>query len=188
MLLKSLLLSTFILFSLNSKAGELSFNKTFIVSTTLEAQDVYERITDYENSCESGCDFNLPSIAEIRIIKDIDYTEESFYTWTFVDDFKDSKFFSSVKTKRVNDQITLTSSQVSKSEGKSLSKRTGLKSKPLLKSSVATYKIRNVDSGVEVIYSIRIKYGMALGTVSGLIKKGLERSANAIVKNLSAPY
>ncbi len=189
MFLRNLILSICLIFVINSsQAGELTFNKTFTITTTLEAEDVYERIVDYANSCDIGCDFTLPSISEIRVIEDIDYSKNSFYTWTFVDDFKDSKFFSIVKTTRSDRGITLMSNQVSKSHGKKLSKKTGLKSKPLLKASNATYKLKNVDNGVEVVYSIKIKYGLALSAVSGLVKKGLERSANAIVKNLSSPY
>ncbi len=169
--------------SLSSFAGSASHKMTF--STTKDLELVLSHITDYENSCQTGCVNYLPSVDRITVLRNIDYADDQFYTWTFVNDFMNSKFFSKVIITRSENEMTILTEQVGKSLGKRLAKASGLKSSPLLASTSASYHLINVNGETIITYNINVKFkGLLLNAAKKQIKKGIVNSANAIRKNL----
>lgn len=55
-------------------------------------------LTAYDQQCEKGCRYTVPSIDRTEILPG--EQEGHFYTWSFVDDVLDASYFSAIEVKR----------------------------------------------------------------------------------------
>lgn len=178
-----------IIFSTSSFATNLSYESTFHIETTNSKEDVLERIFDYKNFCKKNCIYYMPSVEEMIILKDYDYGLNSFYTWTFINDFMNSTFFSIIEISRDEESILITQRQVNENLSRELSVDTGLENSPLLDSTLVNYKITREEGFLRVSYFIKISFSKTILRISkSKIKKGLKKTAKAIESNLRMKY
>jgi hypothetical protein len=125
----------------------------------------------------------------MKILKDYKYTSHEFYTWTYIDDFMNSKFFSYIEITKDNTSITIKQNQVKSNFAKEISRETGLENSPLLDSTHVIYKLELSDNMVIVNYKIKVSFSKTILRLSkSKIKKGLKKTAKAIEKNLQYDY
>jgi len=181
--MKTMIIVMSFLFALNTQAKSASYQMEF--KTTKDVEQVLFAITDYANSCQSGCVNYLPSVDKIQRLDDIDYTEDQYYTWTFVNDFLDSKFFSKVTITKSDNEILIETQQVNGTKANQLARKSGLSNDSLLDSSKASYRLQNINGETLVSYNINVSFsGFILNRAKKKIQKGLSKTANAIKKNL----
>jgi carbon monoxide dehydrogenase subunit G len=174
-------------YSVLTYAGQAHHNKKFTVNDSIE--NVVRHITDYENACQSGCEYYIPSVEKVKIIKDYKFSKDSFYIWTFVKSTLHSKYFSKVEIKRSKDQVTISQRQITKEEASALIEKTGLEHRPLLNTTFSSFDLKKNKDHVDVNYQIEVSYeGFILELASSKIKKGIIKSTDLIGKGLKSRF
>ncbi|MBF0297614.1 MAG: hypothetical protein HQK51_02780 [Oligoflexia bacterium] len=128
--------------------------------------------------------YYLSGIDEIKIVKQID--ENHFYTWTYVNDTKDYKYFNYVEVSEdASGVIRIKSRLATSNEVSSLTAETGLPNKSFFDSSDVVWIIKeNLDSRGNLI-STTVRYvgafsasSFGISLIAPIIRKNLDKTAD----------
>jgi hypothetical protein len=164
----------------------------FVDSTLIQKpKDTLEKaLLSYGDWCDSGCQYKSPGVKiEERLA--FESTKSRFYTWTWVSDIKDLKYFSEVTISRKKGSFTITKRALGDSDSalvKKLEKSSGHPHKPLLDSSVNIVRVKTVLSAkgpeCKVTMDTKVRVGGFLSMFSGRVMSGLKESTKALFQSL----
>ncbi len=147
-------------------------------------------LLSYGDWCDSGCRYKSPGVKVDKRLKFRD-TPQRFYTWTWVSDIKDLKYFSEVTVTKNARSLKITKRALGDKDKaliKELKTVSGYPHKPLLDSSVnvVTVDALAAESGhkCRVTMDTKVRVGGFLSMFSGRVLSGLKDSTNAILKAL----
>lgn len=160
--------------------------------TSKRAAEVLQILTAYSQICDSGCKYRAPSLVQMFVVS---YQREknSYYTWSDIEDVKDSEFFSRVTINdRGNGHITMVTSVLDPSDKNlgGLKKASGKDHGPLSDSGMTRFEIVEVFGADGKFQKTRVQQIQKI-TVSGLyemftsqIRDGMARAAEATFGNI----
>lgn len=145
---------------------------------------------DFANSCQKGCRHPAPHLAKAEIIAK-DRTPNSFYVWMFIEDVKNSKWFSQVTIRRTAHGAHVDLVMVSEKLGAELAKASGLPSEPAFDDCRTSYDFEEVSttggtfSQTKVTYSTSVALsGLNAFFGGGVAQSRLEETSRAIYQDL----
>lgn len=176
------LIFTFIV-SISATAASQVYKKNFELIGLTPSQTL-EIFLDIENTCSQNCLYYMPSVKESKILE-YNYSKNHYFTWTHIVDVKNAKFFSEVVITENENQIEVSTTQVSFNMAKELSKATGLPSAPIMNSTSNNFKLTiQPNNELLVQYQTRVSYPFIMRPFAKQIRSGLIKAANAVEKNL----
>lgn len=141
----------------------------------VSAQHVLDVLIDTENTCESGCRYRAPSIERSVIVKKID--DSSFFSWTFVDEFMDSKYFS----KMVREENAVRFMTPTKDDIRAMV-TTEFKHDPIFYTRSGVWTVEETDAGTRVTFDLSMK------TKKGIVARFKKKVIKGLQKNLIANF
>jgi hypothetical protein len=155
------------------------------------AQDLLPVIIGYDKSCDRGCLYRAPHVAQSIVLAQ-ERRPDSFYVWMAVKDVQDSSWFSRVTIRRDARGIHVEVRAVSENVAKSLAKLSGKRSDPDFDDAVATYDVietvnngRFLETRVNFSNVLRIS-GLPAVFGAGVIRDRLREEAQAVFLDLTA--
>ena len=144
---------------------------------------------DFDNSCQKGCRHPAPHLAKAEVIAK-DRTPNSFYVWMFIEDVKNSKWFSLVTIRRTAHGAHVELVMVPDKVGAELAKASGLPSEPAFDDCRTSYDFEEVYDG-DTFSKTKVTYwtSIALSGLSaffggGVAQSRLEETARSIYQDL----
>jgi hypothetical protein len=149
--------------------------------------EVLGALLAYGQWCEKGCKYKSPGVVvdkKVAATQDPDH----FYTWTWIRDIKDTKYFSEITVRRSADQVTIESralTRAEKSQINKLEKTTGYQHDVLFDASrnLVTVKALKSNDGkpqTKVRFATQVTVSGFLAMFPGKLKQGLSDSTQAV--------
>ncbi|MBN1655659.1 MAG: hypothetical protein JXA30_17980 [Deltaproteobacteria bacterium] len=187
--LPAYLLMTFfslLFFSSVAEAKSVSYHKSWQVKKRADA--IVEVLTDYNRYCDSGCRYRYPSVKQALILP-YKRTNTSFYVWTFVEDVKDSEWFSHVTVKKSGNRTVIQFSMVSEKQGETLERISKRPHDPVFDSCVTRYEITEIFQEGRFLlsklsFSAKVTISGLIALFSGAVEDGFADTGKAIIENV----
>ncbi len=189
---KSVLLATALLvwtatvWAATAEAKDVSFRRSWVLKTP--AQTIVDVLTDYAHYCDEGCKYRYPSVKKTLVLP-FRRTPSSFYVWTFVEDIKNSEWFSHVTVKSEGNRTVVTFAMVTERQGKALERKYGKPHDPVFDRCITRYDIREISRDgkfqkTHLTFSAQVSVSGLISLFSGAVHSGLEDTAEAILRNI----
>lgn len=155
----------------------------------VHAEGLVAASVDFADSCQKGCRHPAPHLAKGEIIAK-DRTPNSFYVWMFIEDVKNSKWFSQVTIRRSAHGAHVELVMVPDKLGAELAKASGLPSEPAFDDCRTSYDFEEVSDGgtfskTLVTYSTSVALsGLNAFFGGGVAQSRLEETSRAIYQDL----
>lgn len=156
------------------------------------APEVLQVLTAYKDICDKGCKYHSPSLVQMFVVN-YQRTADSYYTWSYLDDVKDSQFFSHVTIRRSGKgRITMVTQVVDPGSPHvaGLKKASGKDHEPLSDAGMTRFEIdesydadgKYLKTKVQQIQKITVSGVFQMFT--GKIREGMARAAAATFRNI----
>jgi len=167
------------------------YEETAVISKAHE--QVLAALLDYGNWCEKGCKYKSPGVVVDEKVPPRQKPDH-FYTWTWIRDIKDTKYFSEILVKRAQDTTTIKSRALSRDEQSlidELKKATGRAHDVLFDTSLNLVTVRPLSpSGgtprTQVTFATTVTVSGFLAMFPEKMRKGLKESTDAVFAALRA--
>lgn len=161
------------------------YEETTVIAKSQE--QVLAALLDYGNWCEKGCKYASPGVIVDEKIA-LRQKPDRFYTWTWIRDIKDTKYFSEITVKRSADATTIESRALTRSEQSvidELKKATGRAHDVLFDTSLNLVTVRplpaaNGTSQAQVTFATAVTVSGFLAMFPEKLRKGLKESTQAV--------
>jgi hypothetical protein len=172
------------------KAEDVVYHKSWKVNKT--AQEIVAVLTDYNHYCNKGCTYRYPSVKQ-AVVLPYQKTESSFYVWTFVEDTKDSKWFSHVTINKMGNNTVVQFKMLLDKEAEALEKMSKRPNAPVFDDCFSRYAITEIYRDgqfllSEITFSAKITVSGLIALFSGEVESGLKESAEATINNINKGY
>lgn len=172
--------------SSSARAKEVSFRQSWKVGA--RASEIVEVLTDYGHYCDRGCRYRYPSVAETLVLSH-GKTPSSFYVWTFVEDTKNSEWFSHVTVITKGRVTVVQLVQLNGRRAEQLARLSGKPNDSLFDSNRINYRIEEIFRGDRFLHSeltfiARVTVSGLISLFSGAIRSGLRETAEAVIANV----
>ncbi len=182
----SILMASFPLGAYRADAAHIvRYEASTVIDRDLD--DVLGALLDYGNWCEKGCKYKSPGVVVDKKL-DFEKTHDRFYTWTWIRDIKDTKYFSEIHVRRGANRTTIESRALTKEERsliKRLEKAAGRNQDALFDASTNLVTLRRMTDpqGHErtaMSFNTEVKVSGLLAMFTGKLKQGLKESTEAV--------
>lgn len=161
------------------------YQETAVITKSHE--EVLTALLDYGNWCEKGCKYNSPGVVVDEKLAPRQKPDH-FYTWTWISDIKDTKYFSEITVKRAADATTIESRALTRGEQAlidELKKATGRVHDVLFDTSVNLVTLRALPAAgghaqTQVTFSTTVTVSGFLAMFPEKMRKGLKESTQAV--------
>jgi len=144
-------------------------------------------LLDYGNWCEKGCKYKSPGVVVDEKVAPRK-TQDHFYTWTWIRDIKDTKYFSEVTVKRSASATTIESRALSRADQAlvdELKKATGRALDVLFDTSVNLVTVHPLPAAdasprTQVTFTTTVTVSGFLAMFPEKLRKGLKESTEAV--------
>jgi hypothetical protein len=145
-------------------------------------------LLDYERYCDSGCRYRYPSVKKTLIVPRWRHPQ-SFYVWTFVEDTKNSEWFSHVTVKRHKDRTVVLFDMIKDKRIKKLERATGKPHDPVFETCTMRYEVREQFKDGRFHNSVltftgHVEVTGLIAIFSGAVRSGLADTWKAILDNV----
>jgi hypothetical protein len=169
------------------EAKDVVYKKSWKVNKN--AQEIVAILTDYNNYCDKGCKYRSPSVKK-SVVLPYQKTDSSFYMWTFVEDTKDSKWFSHVTITQSGNRTIVLSTMLLDKQAEELAKISKRPNAPVFDDCVSRYEITEIFRdgqfvSSEISFIAKVTISGLISLFSGQVESGLEESGKAIINNIT---
>jgi hypothetical protein len=179
------LLAPFILSS-PARAGEITYRESWNVAR--RAGEIVGVLTDYGRYCDRGCRYRYPGVKETLVLP-YRKTPSSFYVWTFVEDIKNSEWFSRVTVQTRGRLTVVQFEMLTGRPAEELARISGKPNDSVFDSCLTRYRIEEIFRGErflcsQLTFTARVTVSGLISLFSGAIRSGLRQTAGAIIANV----
>ena len=168
-MIKGVLLLTASWFSATALAGSLSVSKQGVVERP--AEEVLSVLTDYENTCDSGCTYYVKGLKETQVVS---LTETKHVIWQFIEATRNTKQFVVNTISRDEDgSILFISRYPSVEEIATLEQETGLKHESLFSKMDTDWLLTPSEGVTQAEAVIEVEHGLP-DFANGIIRNALK--------------
>jgi hypothetical protein len=177
-----------LLFAAHAQAKDISYQQSWTIAKS--AQAIEKVITDYARYCDQGCKYRYPSVKQTLVVS-LWRRPHSFYVWTFVENIKNSIWFSHVTIEKKGARTAIRFTMLTDNRIRALEQATGKPHRPLFDACQTEYQIRELSTAGRFQKSVltfraRVTVTGIISWFSGSVRSGLEEAAQAVYSNISS--
>jgi hypothetical protein len=178
---KALFLFACVLFARNSFAAEAETSRTGAFDKSPD--DILDVLTDYENTCDSGCRYSLPGLKETKVQSTDD--SKSVVWQKIVNIQTVTQFVASNTSRRDDGTIVLSSNYPTATELAALKASTGLSHETAFSSMVVVWTMRPTSTGqTQVSVQMKVQHNLP-AVLNGMLRQSMDRSLAAMFENFT---
>lgn len=169
------------LFARSSFAADAETSRTGIFDKS--PQDILDVLTDYGNTCDSGCRYSLPGLEETKVLSADD--AKSVVWQKIVNIQTVTQFVASNTSRRDDGTIVLSSSYPAATELAALEASSGLSHQTAFSSMSVVWSMQPTSTGqTQVSVQMRVQHSLP-AFMNGLLRQSMDRSLAAMFQNFT---
>jgi hypothetical protein len=178
---KALFLFACVFFARSSFAAEAEASRTG--SFDKSPQEILDVLTDFENTCDSGCRYSLPGLKETKVLSADD--DKSVVWQKIVNIQTVTQFVAGTISRRDDGTIVLANDYPTAAEIAALEASTGLRHETAFRSMSVVWTMQPAAGGqTQVSVQMKVQHGLP-AILNGMLRQSMDRSLAAMFENFT---